>query len=134
MGCNFRNIELVILFKVPMTLSTVLQCGGRGGRDENIWCCVVLMVEASKHKKALPFAGYKKAAEAVKAEDNTVLDGIDHGTTGAVIGIDNIEASEQAVDGSEPEGDDSETRIAIKSVSAAHALQKMWGKITPNNK
>ncbi|KAG8725698.1 hypothetical protein FRC11_001673, partial [Ceratobasidium sp. 423] len=98
-----------------MTLSTVLQRGGRGGQDENIWCRVVLMVEASKHKKALPFVGYENAAEAVKAEDNTVLDGIDHGTTGAVIGIGDIEDSEQAVDGSEPEGDDSETRIAIES-------------------
>ncbi|KAG8746305.1 hypothetical protein FRC11_012763, partial [Ceratobasidium sp. 423] len=108
---------------VPMTLSTVLQRGGRGGRDENIWCRVVLMVEASKHKKALPFAGYENAVETVKGEDNTVLDGIDHGTTGAVIGIDDIEASEQAVDGSEPEGDDSETRKAIESVSAAHGKE-----------
>ncbi|KAG8683811.1 hypothetical protein FRC11_013034, partial [Ceratobasidium sp. 423] len=86
-----------------------------GGQDENIWCRVVLMVEASKHKKALPFVGYESAAEAVKAEDNTVLHGIYHGTTGAVIGIGDIEDSEQAVDGSEPEGDDSETRIAIES-------------------
>ncbi|KAG8680692.1 hypothetical protein FRC11_002120, partial [Ceratobasidium sp. 423] len=59
----------------------------------------------------------------LRLKDNAVLDGVDHGTTGAVIGIDDIEASEQAVDGSEPEGDDSKTRIAIESVSAAHGKE-----------
>ncbi|KAG8793875.1 hypothetical protein FRC12_001259 [Ceratobasidium sp. 428] len=33
---------------VPPLASTVLQRGGQGGRDKQIWCQVVMMVEKSK--------------------------------------------------------------------------------------
>jgi hypothetical protein len=52
-GCDFRNIEKVILFKVPATLPTGLPRGGRGGRNENIWCRVVLWLKRPNESQDL---------------------------------------------------------------------------------
>ncbi|EUC56767.1 hypothetical protein RSOL_195660, partial [Rhizoctonia solani AG-3 Rhs1AP] len=80
------------------------------------------MVEASKYKKVVPYANIENVTEAIKTEESAPADSIDL-PTGGVIGIDDIEASEQAVIAPGPEGGDNDTRKAIELVSVAHGKE-----------
>ncbi|KAG9101098.1 hypothetical protein FS749_010281 [Ceratobasidium sp. UAMH 11750] len=110
------------MFKVPKTALTVLQRGGRGGRDKAIKCRVVLMVEASKHKAALskltPDPKHVKQAGIKKEEDVPVV--LKDQEANRVIGVDKIEATQQAsVHGQgEGEGESEATIKALRIVSA----------------
>ncbi|CUA68571.1 putative ATP-dependent DNA helicase RecQ [Bacillus subtilis subsp, subtilis str. 168] [Rhizoctonia solani] len=120
MGCDFRKIAQVILFKVPATLPTVLQRGGRGGRDANIWCRVVLMVEASKHKAAAAkIAGTATQLKRIKQEES-IEDEILQ--PNEIIGIDEVAALESS-NRAEPNDEDEGTRDAIRVVSAEHGKE-----------
>ncbi|KAG8699036.1 hypothetical protein FRC08_005542 [Ceratobasidium sp. 394] len=70
MGCDFRKVVQIILFKVPESLPTVLQRGGRAGRDETIKARVILMVEGSKRALAIAKSSPGSTfAEPMKIED-----------------------------------------------------------------
>ncbi|KAG8694148.1 ATP-dependent DNA helicase sgs1 [Ceratobasidium sp. 395] len=88
MGCDFKNIEQVVMFKVPGSPATALQRGGRSGRDESIQARVVMMIEASKRAQAIADLALELAAVErmkTKQEDEEVsfepvdLDGKDVG-------------------------------------------------------
>ncbi|EUC55079.1 helicase carboxy-terminal domain protein, partial [Rhizoctonia solani AG-3 Rhs1AP] len=120
MGCDFRKIAQVILFKVPATLPTVLQRGGRGGRDANIWCRVVLMVEASKYKVAAAKpAGAGARSKRIKEEEDLVEG--ENSPSNQIIGVDEVVALENSSTAEpEPEPEDEGTKDAIRVVSAEH--------------
>ncbi|KAG8680614.1 hypothetical protein FRC08_016151 [Ceratobasidium sp. 394] len=127
MGCDFRKIEQVIMFKVPITLPTVLQRGGRGGRDKTIWCRVVLMVEGSKHKavlsKVAPGPEIVKNATPKKEEDEP-LDAGDR-EEDQVLGVNEIEALERVPVGGQGEGEQESEAAdkALRIVSAQHGKE-----------
>ncbi|KAG8703081.1 hypothetical protein FRC11_010989 [Ceratobasidium sp. 423] len=114
-GCDFRNIEQVIMFKVPSTLPTVLQRGGRGGRNEKIWCRVVLMVEASKHKLATakPINTVVKSKEIKTENRDSLTEGVDEVAAATEVGSDGPEVDEP----------DEQTRDAIRVTSLEHGKQ-----------
>ncbi|KAG8710469.1 hypothetical protein FRC08_017117 [Ceratobasidium sp. 394] len=107
MGCDFQKIEQVIIFKVPKTAPTVLQQGGRGGRDKTIKCWVVLMVEALKHKavlsKSTPDPKHVKQAGIKKEEDIPVV--LKDREVNRVISVDEIKATQQASVNGQGEGE-----------------------------
>ncbi|CUA76196.1 hypothetical protein RSOLAG22IIIB_12112 [Rhizoctonia solani] len=65
MGADFRNVTLVINFLCPSTLLTWIQRAGRGARDPNLVCRVVLMVQPSLFEKA----SEANRLESVKVEE-----------------------------------------------------------------
>ncbi|KEP44968.1 hypothetical protein V565_338480, partial [Rhizoctonia solani 123E] len=92
------------------------------------------MVEASKYKKVVPYANIENVTEAIKTEESAPADSIDL-PTGGVIGIDDIEASEQAVIAPGPEGGDNDTRKAIELVTfGADYSQEKAGTKKPRAK
>ncbi|KAG8786408.1 ATP-dependent DNA helicase sgs1 [Ceratobasidium sp. 428] len=101
MGCDFKRVEQVVMLKVPGSAATVLQRGGRSGRDESIQARVVMMVEASKRAQAIAdlvpeLASTEPMKTKTEDEDESLepidLEDADHGSQG-----DEEEAAVEAI-------------------------------------
>ncbi|EJD46172.1 P-loop containing nucleoside triphosphate hydrolase protein [Auricularia subglabra TFB-10046 SS5] len=68
MGCDFRNITRVVQFMITDSLTTWIQRGGRGGRNPDLTCRCILLVQPSVFQLVKPRKKRKKKAE--KFEDS----------------------------------------------------------------